>query len=208
MRRIKFYLFLLCLFAFNKTFAEEKGINYGIQAGLTYSKMASLGFLQGVNVGVTAEKHLKTNLYVNTSVCLTGKGGSGDIGVDIKSRAYYLSIPVHIGLKQTLSNSFKLFEEAGPYFNYGLFGKTTEIGKTHVYNMENEYSHEIIERRQYNTFSLAKRFDMGIGFRLGLFFKDKYSLSFGSDFPITPYYKSEGSKQFINNHIINLGYVF
>lgn len=207
MRRRKVLLNLLCIFCFTSLFAQQKDINYGIQAGLTSSKMASLGYLPGINVGITAEKDLSKYIYMNTAICFTGKGGEGGIYKnDVKARANYLAIPIHIGLKQRLSDSFKLFEEIGPYFSYGIGGKLIHRERVEIIDIDKNESQTVIVPKEYETFSFIRRFNMGVGFRLGALYKDKYSLSFGSDVSTISIYKDES--EYGLNLIINLGYVF
>lgn len=155
----------------------QKQVQWEAVAGLNFSKINVTGYSSklGFNAGIRGELELPTlydGAYVNAAALLSLKGASLDWGelANGKSNAYYLDIPIHLGYKHTVNNDFSLFGEFGPYFAIGLFGDT---------DTASEYGEE---SESHSTFDEFKRFDFGLGLRIGAEIKQKYSLSLGYDF--------------------------
>lgn len=95
---------------------------------------------------------------------------------DYKFSPYYLNIPAHIGYKFSVGRNVSLFVNAGPYFNIGLFGKSTMTvtdgkGTSTTKNAsDNLFSDKVLER-----------FDWGLGFRAGAEIARHVQLSVGYD---------------------------
>lgn len=205
-------LFLIaCMFLLLKVNAEEP-IKLGVQAGLNFSKYtaADLDYNTGFNVGITAQKNMiNSPFYLSSGLFLTKKGGKEDLTPEnLKINTYYLELPIHFGLKQKLSNSFTLYEEVGPYFSYGFFGKTKTDGYKDTLNYDGESKKVQVDATSRNTFSYLKRFDMGIGFKIGTEFKNRYNLSMGADWGLLNVHSSRNIKAKNFNFSINLGYRF
>lgn len=202
---IAFILFLL------KVNAQES-IKLGVQAGLNFSKYtaADLDYNTGFNLGITAQKNLLNSpLYLSSGLFITKKGGKEDLTPDnLKINAYYLELPMHIGLKQRLSNSFTLYEEVGPYFSYGLYGKTKTDGYDGTLNYDGDSKKVHVDATSQNTFSYLKRFDMGVGLKIGIEFKNRYNLSMGADWGLLKVNSIRDTKAKNFNFSINLGYKF
>ena len=200
-------LFLsICVVLFTITIHAQSPIRYGVTSGINFSKYlsADLNYSTGFQVGVSAELGLSSiykNMYVNSALLLTQKGGKGDDLDNLKINAYYLELPVHIGIKQRLSGKFSLFEEVGPYIGFGLFGKTKAdsyhssfLGKQDGY--------------KYNTFSKSglKRWDLGVGFKVGTEYMNHIRLSWCMDFGLMKVSKNSSAKNF--NTYFALSYLF
>lgn len=200
-------LFLsICVVLFTTTIHAQSPIRYGVTSGINFSKYlsADLNYSTGFQVGVSAELGLSSiceKMYVNSALLLTQKGGKGDDLDNLKINAYYLELPVHIGIKQRLSGKFSLFEEIGPYIGFGMFGKTKAdsyhssfLGKQDGY--------------KYNTFSKSglKRWDLGIGFKVGTEYMNHIRLSWGMDFGLMKVSKNSSAKNF--NTYFALSYLF
>lgn len=156
-------------------------IKWGIEGGVNFSKIKSYDFkyTTSFKLGAIAEYNLpiasSSSFLLSTGAFLIEKGGKIDDYIDLKLKGYYLEIPLHVGYKQRLSADFNLKTEIGPYFAYGLFGKTKQGAFED--NKGEKFSEE-----KYNTFDVVKRFDAGIGFKFGIEYNDMIQLSWGMDF--------------------------
>lgn len=186
---------------------------YKIQAGINQSRYisADLAYTTGFNVGFSVEKRMSTkqNKYLNVGLFLSKKGAGEDITpANFTINAYYLDIPVHYGFVQQLSPIFDLYEEFGPYVSYGLFGKMkSDAFFQSIITDDGSIGKKQIEKEEKNTFSTLKKWDAGIGLKIGLIFKKRYGLAIGSDFgliKVNP--KVSNARNF--NFNININYVF
>lgn len=200
-------LFLsICVVLFTTTIHAQSPIRYEVTSGINFSKYlsADLNYFTGFQGGVSAELGLSSiyeNMYVNSALLLTLKGGKGDDIDNLKINAYYLELPVHIGIKQRLLGKFSLFEEVGPYIGFGLFGKikadsyySSFLGKQDGY--------------KYNTFSKSglKRWDLGVGYKVGTEYMNHIRLSWGMNFGLMKVSKNSSAKNFIT--YFALSYLF
>ena len=166
--------------------AMAQNLKWEAVAGMNFAKINVPGYSSriGFNVGLRGELELPSlynGAYVNTAALLSLKGASldwGELG-NGKKNAYFLEIPLHLGYKHEINNDISLFGEFGPYFAIGLFGKT------------NTGSDIEDEMESHNTFDEFKRFDLGIGVRIGAEIKQKYSVSLGYDHGLLNCWKSE-----------------
>lgn len=173
----------------------QENLKWGVVAGMNLSKMSTTGLDSkvGYHVGVRAELGLPqvaNGLYLDASALLSAKGAKmdfGDLGSQ-KINANYLEIPIHIGYKYAVNDNFSVFGSFGPYFSYGLFGQT----KVEELDYDDEY--ELINTsNKYDTFGDdgLKRFDCGLGLRVGVEIKKIYRVALGYDFGLTETYKSK-----------------
>jgi len=197
---MKFILFyFLTLLSIFSTYSQSK-ISYELISGINFSKYTSadLDYKTGFQVGAKMEmpiSKIHENIYINSGLILSQKGGKNDDFGNVKINAYYMDLPIHIGAKQKLSNKFSILEEVGPYFGLGLFGKTK--GETFYPS----------EKFNYNTFSSEglRRFDFGLGFKVGTEFIDQFRLTWGLDFGVKKVHKNSNAKNF--NTYISLSYI-
>lgn len=181
MKRLFFTLVIamcsVCIFA-------QSNISWEGQAGLNISKFDIAGFKSraGFHIGIRGQMDIPTlsdGIYANAGAFLSLKGASLDIG-DLgggKSNAYYLDIPVHLGYKHVINKDFAVFGEFGPYFAFGLFGKTDSRNLDY-----NDKQGLFTVYETHDTFDEFKRFDFGLGIRLGAEFRQKYTFSISYDF--------------------------
>ncbi len=173
----------------------QENLKWGVVAGMNLSKMSATGLDSklGYHVGVRAELGLPqvaNGLYLDASALLSAKGAKmdfGDLGSQ-KINANYLEIPIHIGYKYAVNDNFSVFGSFGPYFSYGLFGKT----KVEELDYDDEY--ELMKTSsKYDTFGNdgLKRFDCGLGLNVGVEIKKTYRVAIGYDFGLTETYKSK-----------------
>lgn len=153
---------------------NAQNLSTEVVAGMNLSNLGGIGSKVGFHAGARFELALPSlakGVYTNAGLLLTSKGTKWDGGLlmgKATANAYFLELPIHIGYKYTINDNFAIFGEGGPYVGFGLFGKnkTTEF---------DGYSETV------NTFDTIKRFDVGLGLRVGVEFKKKYSLSVSYD---------------------------
>ncbi|MEE1546236.1 MAG: porin family protein [Prevotella pectinovora] len=192
----KIFLFVICALMSVCTFAQSK-INWEGQAGLNISKYNTVlyGSNMGFHVGVRGQMDVPSlfnGAYINAGALFSLKGASIDMGelADGKSSAYYLDIPVHLGYKHTVNDNFSVFGEFGPYFAFGLFGKTD----SNTIDYDDDYE-QVSSYESHNTFDEFKRFDFGLGIRLGVEFRQKYTFSIGYDFGLANTWNKNWEKE-------------
>ena len=167
---------------------NAQNLSTEVVAGMNLSNWGGLGSKVGFHAGARFELALPSlakGVYTNAGLLLTSKGVKldwGDLG-NSKTNAYYLELPIHIGYKYTINDSFAIFGDVGPYVGFGLFGKTKST-TIDVYDEGYVY-----ETETSNTFDFIKRFDVGLGLRVGVELKKKYSLSVSYDWGLLDAYK-------------------
>lgn len=174
--------------------------NFSVEAvaGMNVSNWGGLGSKVGFHAGARAELALPSladGIYTNTALLFSSKGCKQDYGDLGKATtdAYYLELPIHIGYKFSVTDNFAVFGEAGPYVGYGLFGKSkADYG-------DDGYSSSYDEDETSETFDMADRFDVGVGLRVGVEFKRKYSISLGYDWGLINSYNSNDSDDYNDN---------
>lgn len=187
-----------------------------VNAGMNISKMKWYDSKIGYHVGLRATKNLDKlapGVYGNAGLFLTSKGGKMDLGGLGNSTlsANYLEVPVHFGYKYALNENVKLFGEVGPYFDLGLFGK--QKNKTLDFGWDDDDNS--YEEESASTFEVLKRFDFGLGLRVGAEYK-KFTLSFGYDAGVIDIYKSDPDDDDLDitgavhnsNFTVSVGYIF
>ncbi|MCD7972417.1 MAG: PorT family protein [Candidatus Azobacteroides sp.] len=150
---IKLKSLLLTVFLLG-AFTASAQLSFGLKAGLNLSDMSDYDNTKmkiGYKVGPTVNLSLG-DIGFQGAILLSSKGVKGD-GVDGKIDANYLEIPVSFVYKRPVAFDTNLYINAGPYFAYGLFGKT-DLGLA----------------GEIDTFSdeMLNRFDMGLTFGVGI----------------------------------------
>ena len=184
-------LLLACIGFATGAFAQQN-INWEAQAGLNSSSFLSGPSKIGFHVGVRANKEFPSvtkGFYGNVGAFISSKGSSLNSFGTTESRAYYLDIPVHVGYKKNLNDKFALFGEAGPYLGCGLLGttKTTTpfAGKagttTGFEGIAGTTTKDKAETTTEDFFESAPRLAYGLGVRVGMEFKQKYTASIAYD---------------------------
>lgn len=173
-----------------------------VEAGLNLSSMSELDSKIGFHAGVRVGKELPTlfnGAYINGAALLTLKGAEKDFGdiLDVEFNAYYLEIPVHFGYKYAFNENVSAFGEFGPYFSFGLFGKAK--------------AKSMGDEAKVDTFSDdggVKRFDFGLGFRLGIELNNRVPISVGYDFGLINVAKDADESVKNSNLTLSIGYKF
>jgi len=171
-----------CLVVFSfiglNTYAQLP-VSFGVNAGVNLSNahvedhIGDIKARVGFQVGVTAEYALTDAFYLQSGLSFTTKGFKNEYGVAESSISYnvkhtvnemYLQLPVKAAYKFPVMDNMNIVFNLGPYFAYGVGGKT----KTEINNRVGTIEGTIKDDK-YNTFSDEglKRFDFGLGAGVG-----------------------------------------
>ena len=98
--------------------------SFGLKAGLNMSTVTSGGesadMKIGYKVGPALDVALAPTMSIQAAALLSLKGAKN-------SDANYLEIPICFAYKFPIAPDTKIYLNAGPYFAYGIFGKTGSI---------------------------------------------------------------------------------
>lgn len=162
------------------TLRAQEGFQLGVVAGMNMSKFSTEGMSNkvGFHAGVKGELGLPSvsnGVYLDFAALLSLKGAKIDAGdlFSIKYDPYYLEVPIHIGYKYAVTENFSVLANAGPYVALGLFGKGA-----------GEVNEAIGESGSGDIFGDGgmKRFDYGIGVKIGAEIIKKVQVQVGYDF--------------------------
>lgn len=229
------FVAILLLFA-TIVHAQDTPVSFGVKTGLNLSNANSDNYDTdlkiGYNVGFTMNIALPVNgLSIMSGLEFTTKGlkdiSQTQQGITIKilttADAMYLQVPVHLGFKADISRDAKIIVRGGPYFAYGIGGKTKQEGLsiksdgrtvTLDYNsmldwFESEGQDISGIKKEIDTFDSdqgLKRFDIGIGAGIGIEFSS-VSATIGYDLGLVNI--SRDSDPYKNQNIyLSLGYRF
>ena len=164
---------IVVILGIGTSFAQTTG---EIVAGINLSDMSKYDSKIGFHVGARAEIMLPSvcnGFYVNGAALISLKGAEKDYGniLDANIDSYYLDLPIHAGYKYIVGDDLAFFGEFGPYFGFGLFGKSKVTS-----------GNESVKVDTFSDEGGAKRFDFGLGFRLGTEINKHFTASIGYDF--------------------------
>lgn len=160
-------------------------LTHELHAGLAVSRLRGHADTSG-KAGFTAGWKMQyafkgvPGLYVNGGIDATQKGYRANGN---RTNMFYAVVPLHVGYRYDFSRTWAAFGEFGPYFGAGLGGK--ERG--------GEQNKKVFASSGYDV----KRFDWGMGFRLGAEYRHRYSVGMGFDwgcYDLSP--KGIGNKNF------------
>lgn len=174
----RFHLLLFVLFALTGTTAVAQSTRFGVTAGVQWSHPKNYKTLTGFHVGAKGQYEFTSyanTAYLDYGLLLTTKGWKDELFVDATlkestdwtCRLYYLELPVHFGYKLSLSDRARLFMDLGPYFAVGLYGKSKVDSKVETADAGNLFK------------DIYKRFDCGVGARMGVEAGRHFQLSIG-----------------------------
>lgn len=187
---------IFLLLYFTSLFAQdEPPFRFGIRGGgnlysgvLSVAPEISKKLHAGYQIGLTAEYEFRDNVYLQTEVGLTTKGvvykGSEVLegGVRQWTQNFTLrdvEVPFLIAYKPEIEENISLYFHGGPYFAYGIGGKT-RLKITHK-QAEGEDVDTSQDSFGENGF---KKLDIGIRFGSGLEF-EKYTIGFDFEYGLT-----------------------
>lgn len=126
-----------------------------------------------------------------------------------KFQAHYFSIPIHIGYRYNLSEKFGVYGEIGPYLALGIAGKYRKNFEDAGFdnlseNVFGKHAAKLYLDKTYNNIRTFRRFDGGLGFRVGAEYNNQYSLNFGYDWGMADIYTQKYRKKQKVDHDITL----
>ena len=184
-----FVLLLVTVATMANAYAASEKTDAELVAGMNVasydvsSANSRIGFHTGVRVNFGLP-NVQQGLYANGAILLSLRGAKV---ADYNFNPFYLDIPIHLGYRYRVTSDVALIGEFGPYFGIGLFGSTDGLD---VFSDE---------------FGL-KRFDVGLGLRVGAEFNNKITTSLGYDFGLIEV--ADDTKAKNRNFYISLGYKF
>lgn len=207
MKRKKVLILFALMMASVTGIQAQDGLKWGAVAGINSSTFSTAGFDSkvGFHVGVKAEKELRQiaeGIYLDMAALLSLKGteikevGHGKTASIKKFTPYYLEIPIHMGYKCSLNDNIALFGNLGPYFSLGLFGNYEETG-----------GHLATAPETIFGDNKMKRFDFGLGLKVGVEFCRKFQVSSGYDWGMIESVENSGGNK-NRNLTFSLGYLF
>lgn len=180
----------------------DKPLSIDIHGGLNLTSLdgkdvgntkGKIGFLLGVGVDYT----FNSGFTLATGLDYVAKGVKTDDKAfgDTKIKANYISLPIHAGYKFEFQNESSLTLMAGPYFAYGVGGKSTFSADGGT--LKN------------NTFDELKKFDFGLGFKFKYTIKH-FNTFVGFDHGVITVAKSSivDITAFNSNLFLGVGYSF
>lgn len=188
-----FSVTIMCVFS-------QSNARFGIVGGMNVSKFGGNAIANvlpsriGFHAGPKAEISLSMlrNVYLDASALLSLKG-TGQLLDEGNRSLYYLEVPLRIGYKYPMNNTFSVFGKAGPYVGFGLFGSSIEGYEDNPFS-DDEFGY--------------KRFDFGLGVKAGVEISNKYQASIGYDWGLINIDNS-GSIGFSNRNLsVSLAYLF
>lgn len=177
MKRI-YKLTLVALIAFSSTslFAQSP-VKFGIDAGVNLSN-ASVGDSDGVDkkakvgfqVGVVAEYEFAQDFFIQSGLSFTNKGtkleeknSAGKVSLSIHQA--YLQLPVYAAYKLEVTPTMKIVFNAGPYFAFGVGGKSKLSGS--ITDEDFGYFEGSGKVDTFGDKGILNRFDFGLGGGVG-----------------------------------------
>lgn len=185
-------------------------IRWGVVSGLNISHpdYQGAGTQYGFHAGVKAElglPHVSKGLFLQSAATLSLKGMKKEMGEidkdnvihywDQKVHDYWLEVPIHMGYKIACGKNFTVFGSAGPYAALGLFGK-----------VKANYEGEKYSSNVFGSNHSFKRFDFGLGCKIGVEIYRKIQIGGGFDRGLIDIGHSADYKQ--TNYTVSCAYMF
>lgn len=171
-----FFFIVMALMGITASAQVEQGFRNGVQINGGLSNVTGEGDKAtfGWGLGWVAEYNFDTKLYLQSGLGIQNIAHKED-AIDGTLNAYFLQLPVHVGYRFNLGDSSALFVQVGPTLGVGIFG--TKI--------------EWYGGGDSNYFDLAKRFDLGVGGRVGVEFS-KIQISVGANYGVLDAFDNRG----------------
>lgn len=170
------FIGLTCILSVN-----AQDFRIGVTGGMNLNSITNNENKIGYNVGVKGEYFFKDDkgLYLDMGIMLTNKNwetpyyfytNENNAARKWSANPHYLNIPIHIGYMLPASKKIVVFVNAGPYLSVGLFGK---------YSMTSNDKNTTVADNIFKD--ILKRFDYGVGGRIGIEYAKHVQLSVGYD---------------------------
>ncbi|MBT1702539.1 porin family protein [Chryseosolibacter indicus] len=187
MKNLKNLLFLgIVLFVKLNVSAQTSPLRFGIKTGLNLSSATvhdatGTNSKTGYHIGGTLEYSFSQKFLIKSGLLFSTKGSKIDqlnassyipspIDDTHTFNASYLILPLHGAYRLNVNNTVDIVLGAGPYFGYGIGGKTTQklnSGSWSNGSTENEWktfgSGVYDENRNWLHGTTLKQLDIGIG---------------------------------------------
>ena len=181
--------------------AQSAGdFRFGVTAGMNVPKITDLNAdcRIGFNVGVRGEYNFTNNVFADFGLSFTQKGCEYEYMDDdvakVKMTPGYLEIPLNVGYRFNLGNNVSIFGATGPYFAFGVCGKT----KVELLGKEDKVDF-------FDGDNGANVFDAGWGVKLGVEAKD-FQIGFGYEYGFTKVVDDTSCHN--SNFMVNVAYMF
>lgn len=185
-----FFLVVMAVMAITASAQVEPGFRMGVRLNLGLSNVVADGdkMAFGYGVGWIAEYNFASGWYVQSGIGIEDIAHKED-GLDGTLNAYFAQLPIHAGYRFGLGDTSSMFVQVGPTVGVGMFGSDIDfygIGRM-------------------NYFDLAKRFDLGLGGRVGVEF-GKIQVSLGANYGVLEAFDGFGGHNLSAN--IGVAYMF
>lgn len=223
MGKMHLFVVALILALFTGAVKAQTHLNCGIEAGAVLSFPADhmKGNSVGWQAGVTGEYAIDGSWLVESALRLKSKPTDGRIAILLgaesdsytlfscdKTNPVYLELPIRAGYVIKLSDSFDIKISAGPYFGFGLFGKskwTKLIQNNGSYNGD-EFECDLFGKGDNAYEGIMNRFEVGVSGKAALRFKGHYGISVEYTRQFNPMYKNLFSKMYNQTLSFGLSY--
>lgn len=180
---------------------DEDKSTFGIKGGVGLTSITNIdqGKMKfGYKVGLTGDAVLLPILSIQPSLYFTGKGyeqkwstSNNNASITLTANANYVELPILVMFNIPFSDNFKISAGLGPYFAYGVAGKTKVKGNVGGLEANTDWNTfdggEIVG---IQTVSAMKRFDWGLSASIGLKVSSLV-LSLNYDLGLQDVYKGE-----------------
>lgn len=148
---------MMTVMAITASAQVEEGFRMGVRANGGVSNVAGEGdkMTFGYGFGWIAEYNFSSNLFLQSGIGLENIAHKEE-AIDGTLNACFAQLPIHIGYRFSLGDTSSFFIQEGLTLGYGLSG--SKIGWYNV--VVTKY------------FDIAKRFDLGVGGRVGVEFRN------------------------------------
>lgn len=182
--------------------AQEKGeIRLGAIAGMNISNIAGYSMSEriGFHVGAKAEYNFNDGLYANAGLLFTQKGCTKDENDFERTHTPgYLEIPINLGYRYSISEGVGVFGETGPYFAFGICGKSKSEYKINGHSEES--------KDDFFGEKDVHRFDLGWGLKVGVEVH-KFQIAIGYEFSIPPVSTLSNEETYNTNVMVSVSYM-
>ncbi len=184
----------------------NRPITIGLREGVNFSSVYDCETKEtsktkiGYNIGIIVDIPFEEKWSIQTGLSLITKGFKDQVTTypeaetsKIICNATYLQIPLLFTYHQYLTKNTNWQINMGPYFAFGVAGKTTEGGKTTIsgkeYSVKIEY--DTFGKRNSNSNYGLNSFDAGLSCGIGVVYH-KFYFGFQSDLGITNILNHDG----------------
>lgn len=175
--------------------AQSAGeFRFGVTAGMNVAKITDTesDCRIGFNVGVKGEYNFTKNVYGTAGLLFTQKGMKAELIGDkatLKCNPGYLQIPVNIGYRFIVGDGVSVFGETGPYFAFGVCGKSKLLG----------------EKADFFGDNAGQTFDCGWDVKLGVE-ASGFQIGLGYEYGFTKVWEDTSSHN--SNFMVSVAYMF